>query len=142
MFHIPSPVFTKKLHGQNELVIPSDSEQVGAVSVLLVGEKELLSILWEWNWMEIEKLHTAGPVFSVHRSNPYFVPREWQSSPGKNRICWQTQWIWSSNRFNIFYKYLLVPLSVVRTGLNVFKIESFFPSQAMFRFQSPIIFLF
>ena len=49
MFHIPTPVFTKKLHGQNEFVISSDSEQVGAVSILLVGQKELLCILSKWN---------------------------------------------------------------------------------------------
>ena len=45
VFHVPSPVFTTKLHGQNELVISPDSEQVGAVSILLVGKKELLGIL-------------------------------------------------------------------------------------------------
>ena len=45
VFHVPSPVFTTKLHGQNELVISPDSEQVGAVSILLVRKKELLGIL-------------------------------------------------------------------------------------------------
>ena len=54
VFHVPSPVFTTKLHGQNELVISPDSEQVGAVSILLVGKKELLGILGEWNGIKTE----------------------------------------------------------------------------------------